>query len=78
MKTYRDDAIIWVVDAVLEDIRLGLEMNLSRMNQRRISMMKFLGELYNYQLVESNVIFRTLYTMLTFGYGLNGEWVWSS
>ena len=30
-------------------------------------MVKFLGELYNYRLVDSAVIFKTLYSFITFG-----------
>ena len=56
----------------MEDIRLGLELNIPKMNQRRFAGMKFLGELYSYQLVESNVVFRALYLMLQFGATLDG------
>ncbi|XP_014679129.1 PREDICTED: LOW QUALITY PROTEIN: regulator of nonsense transcripts 2-like, partial [Priapulus caudatus] len=58
-----------VVDAVLEDMRLGMEVNHPRMNQRRVSGAKFLGELYNYRLVESAVVFKMLYSLVTFGGG---------
>lgn len=68
----QEDAVVRVVDGVLEDIRLGLELNLPKMNQRRFSGIKYLGELYSYQLVESNVVFRTLYLMLQFGATLDG------
>ena len=61
-----------MVDGVLEDVRLGLELNISKMNQRRFSGLKVLGELYSYQLVESNVVFRTLYLMLQFGATIDG------
>ncbi len=30
-------------------------------------MVKYLGELYNYRMVESSIIFKTLYTLITFG-----------
>ena len=33
-----------VVDGVLEEIRLGMEINNPEMSQRRISSVKFLGE----------------------------------
>lgn len=56
-----------VVDGVLEDIRLCMEINLPKYNQRRIAMVKYLGELYNYRMVESADIFRTLYLLITFG-----------
>ncbi|TPX76804.1 hypothetical protein CcCBS67573_g01935 [Chytriomyces confervae] len=59
---------ISVVNGVLEEIRLGLETNLFKQNQRRISCARFLGEMYNYRLVESSTVFDTLYLLLRFGY----------
>lgn len=53
---------------VLEEIRLGLELNDYGMQQRRIAHMRFLGELYNYEHVDSSVIFETLYLILIFGH----------
>ena len=44
-----------------------MEINLPKYNQRRISVVKFLAELYNYRLVDSGVIFRVLYSLITFG-----------
>jgi len=56
-----------IIDAVLEDIRWNLEFPISKFNQRRVSMVKYLAELYNYRMVESSVIFKVLYTLITFG-----------
>ncbi|TGZ65650.1 hypothetical protein CRM22_005760 [Opisthorchis felineus] len=64
-----------VVDNVIEDIRVGMELNLSQLNQRRISMVKYLGLLYNYCLVDSPVIFKMLYSLLTFGVSLDNNFV---
>ncbi len=64
---YHEQIGIHVVDAVIEDIRLGLELNLAKYNQRRVSMVKYLAELYNYRMVESSIIFKTLYTLITYG-----------
>ncbi|KAF6134865.1 hypothetical protein GIB67_002266 [Kingdonia uniflora] len=66
---YHDEFAIAVVDEVLEEIRLGLELNEYGMQQRRITYMRFLGELYNYQHIDSSVIFETLYLILVFGHG---------
>uniref|UniRef100_A0A7N6BML9 Regulator of nonsense transcripts 2 n=1 Tax=Anabas testudineus TaxID=64144 RepID=A0A7N6BML9_ANATE len=70
---YQEDVGIHVVDGVLEDIRLGMEVNQPKFNQRRISSAKFLGELYNYRMVESAVIFRTLFSFISFGVNLDGS-----
>ncbi|XP_052213550.1 regulator of nonsense transcripts 2-like isoform X2 [Dreissena polymorpha] len=70
---YHETVAIQVVDGVLEDIRLGMEINHPKYNQRRVSCAKFLGELYNYRMVESAVIFKTLYTFITFGVSTNDE-----
>lgn len=57
-----------VVDNVLENITLGLETNDFKNNQRRLAEVKYLGELYNYKMVDSPVIFDSLYRLVTFGH----------
>ncbi|KAH6806703.1 regulator of nonsense transcripts UPF2 [Perilla frutescens var. frutescens] len=69
LSRYHDDFAVAVVDEVLEEIRVGLELNEYGMQQQRIAYMRFLGELYNYELVDSSVIFDTLYLILNFGHG---------
>ena len=64
---YQERVAVRVTDGLIEDIRVGLEINHPKFNQRRMSCVKYLGELYNYRMVESNVIFRTLYTFINFG-----------
>ncbi|XP_046405621.1 regulator of nonsense transcripts 2 isoform X2 [Ischnura elegans] len=60
---------VQVVDAVLEDIRMCMEIGHPKYNQRRIAMIMYLGELYNYRMVESGDIFKVLYSLITFGVG---------
>ncbi|XP_048446405.1 regulator of nonsense transcripts UPF2 isoform X2 [Pyrus x bretschneideri] len=69
LSRYHDEFAVSVVDEVLEEIRVGLELNEYGMQQRRIAHMRFLGELYNYEHVDSSVIFETLYLTLAFGHG---------
>ncbi|XP_047315125.1 regulator of nonsense transcripts UPF2 isoform X1 [Impatiens glandulifera] len=69
LSRYHDDFAVAVVDEVLEEIRVGLELNDYGMQQRRIAHMRFLGELYSYEQLESSVIFDTLYLILMFGHG---------
>ncbi|BDD59213.1 hypothetical protein MAP00_004437 [Monascus purpureus] len=65
---YHQDFVIGIVDDVLEHITLGLEQNDFKFNQKRIAEVKYLGELYNYKMVDSPVIFDTLYRIVTFGH----------
>lgn len=46
---YHDWLASDITDAVLEDIRLGMEVTNPKLNQRRTAMVKFLGEMYNYR-----------------------------
>lgn len=62
-----------VVDGVLEEIRLGMEVNHPKYNQQRVSVVHYLGELYNYRMVESSVIFKVLYSFITFAVNCNGS-----
>lgn len=65
--SYQEEVGTRVVDGVLEDIRLGMEVNLPKFNQRRVAQIKYLGEMYNYRIVESSDIFKVLYSLITFG-----------
>lgn len=59
-----------VLDDIVEYVQLGMERNIFRENQQRIAMVKYLGELYNFKMIDSNLIFDILYLILTYGYGI--------
>ncbi|KAL2825296.1 armadillo-type protein [Aspergillus cavernicola] len=65
---YHQGFVIGVVDNILEYITLGLEQNDFKFNQKRIAEVKYLGELYNYKMIDSPVVFDTLYRIITFGH----------
>lgn len=66
------------MDGVLEDIRLGLEANTKNLNQRRVAMVRYIGELYNYRLVESNDIFKVSLYKHLFVYTIKGVFLSSN
>ena len=57
-----------LIDALLEEIRIGLETNVFKFNPKSIAQVRYLAEFYNYRLLKNEIIFQTLYFMLTFGY----------
>ncbi|KAI9669467.1 MAG: hypothetical protein M1817_004692 [Caeruleum heppii] len=65
---YHQDFVIGVIDDLLESVAVGLEQNDFRQNQRRVSEVKYLGELYNYKMVDSPIIFDAMYRIVTFGH----------
>ncbi|KAL9111801.1 MAG: hypothetical protein Q9227_003860 [Pyrenula ochraceoflavens] len=65
---YHQDFVITVIDNLLEQITLGLEQNDFKYNQRRIAEARYLGELYNYKMIDSSVVFDTLYQVVVFGH----------
>ncbi|KAL1964419.1 hypothetical protein VTN77DRAFT_6977 [Rasamsonia byssochlamydoides] len=65
---YHQEFVIGIVDNVLESITLGLEQNDFKFNQKRIAEVKYLGELYNYKIIDSPVIFDALYRIVVFGH----------
>jgi len=67
---YHIDFVIALVDSVFEYIRTGLELNLFVHNQRRLAIVRYLGELYNFRIVETATIFDTLYLIVGFGHGI--------
>ncbi|KAK7957037.1 mRNA decay protein [Apiospora aurea] len=66
---YHPEFVISVMDTVIESVDNGLEQNDFKYNQRRIAEVKYLGELYNYRMLDHPVIFETLYRVMTFGHG---------
>jgi regulator of nonsense transcripts 2 len=40
-------------------------------NQRRLAMVRYLGELYNFRVIDTVTIFDTLYLIVGFGYGID-------
>lgn len=73
LSRYHDDFAVVVVDEVLEEIRVGLELNDYAMQQQRLAHMRFLGELYNYECIDSSVIFETLNLIIVFGHGTSEQ-----
>ncbi|XP_058812467.1 regulator of nonsense transcripts 2 [Topomyia yanbarensis] len=73
LSSYQEKAVIKVIDAVFEDIRAGLEIHDTKLAQRRIAMAKYLGELYNYRLVESGNVLNTLYSIISLGVSFSHE-----
>ena len=59
-----------MVDNVIESVSFGLEQNDFKFYQRRLAEVKYLGELYNYRMLEHPVIFEIMYKILTFGHGM--------
>ncbi|KAF4634949.1 hypothetical protein G7Y89_g3148 [Cudoniella acicularis] len=66
---YHQDFVTTVIDNLLEYVVVGLEQNDFKFNQRRLAEVKYLGELYNYRMVDHPVIFDTMYRIMTFGHG---------
>ncbi|XP_055529686.1 regulator of nonsense transcripts 2 [Wyeomyia smithii] len=73
LSSYQEKVVVKVIDAVFEDIRAGLEIHDTKLAQRRIAMAKYLGELYNYRLVESGNVLNTLYSIISLGVSFSHE-----
>lgn len=68
LSRYHPEFTLNIVDQVLEDVRSGMEDNIFQYNQRRISTIKYLGELYMYRAVNTPVIFDVLWSLISFGH----------
>lgn len=73
LSSYQEKAVTRVIDGVFEDIRAGLEIHSPKLAQRRIAMAKYLGELYIYRLIESQNVFNTLYSIISYGVTWNND-----
>lgn len=57
-------SIVFIVDLLCEDILTELKLNDFRKAQYRILMIKFYGELHCYNIIDCNMIFKMLFTLL--------------
>jgi regulator of nonsense transcripts 2 len=64
LSNYHENIAIDFVDAVLEEIQVGLEQDDFTQHQHRVSVMILLGEMSNIRFVDSNIIFNVLYLVL--------------
>lgn len=60
------DFVISCVDNLLEQLQLSLEKNDYRDTPNRVRMIKLIGELFNYRLLDTTVILQTLYQLIGF------------
>nr|XP_018259411.1 uncharacterized protein I303_08339 [Kwoniella dejecticola CBS 10117]OBR81569.1 hypothetical protein I303_08339 [Kwoniella dejecticola CBS 10117] len=68
LQRYHPEFSISVVEQVMEDIRIGMEENIFKHNQKRIATIRYLGELYMYRVIGAGVVFETLWSLLSFGH----------
>ncbi|PWN50734.1 ARM repeat-containing protein [Violaceomyces palustris] len=68
LQAYHSDFTVSAIDQVFENIRTGMENNIFKHNQRRVATVKYLGELYNYRLINSSIVFDQLWSFTTFGH----------
>ncbi|KAM3139094.1 hypothetical protein pb186bvf_008905 [Paramecium bursaria] len=57
-----------IVDGIMDEIQNGLEDNQINLRQRRITMIRMVGQLYDYQIIEQDLIFQILYLLIENGH----------
>ena len=70
---YHDTLLVTIVDELLEEIRAGLERTSPPKPQRLVACCKLLAELYNTKVLDTPVLFDTLFFILSFGYGASSS-----
>ncbi|KIW08711.1 hypothetical protein, variant [Verruconis gallopava] len=68
LRKHHLDFVISVIDTLIEHITFGLEINDFKFNQKRIAEVRYLGELYCEKVVDSRLIFDTLFKIITYGH----------
>ena len=72
LRSRRPNLATKVVDTILEEVQRGLDAPQRRETQRLIGVVRLLGELYNFKVVSSTLIFDFLYHVLNYGHYSNG------
>jgi regulator of nonsense transcripts 2 len=56
--------VVRLIDHVFEQVLRGIEENDFKDAQRRVSIMKFIGECYNFKIIHTDDLFSMLYTII--------------
>lgn len=65
---HRPRFVVKLVDTVLEELYRGMQLPHKRDVQKLLGVTKLLGELFNYSVVSSNIVFDALYWFLSHGH----------
>lgn len=68
LRKHHLDFVISIIDSIIESITFGLEINDFKFNQKRVAEVRYLGELYCEKVVDSKLIFDTLFKIVTYGH----------
>ncbi|KAI3407600.1 Regulator of nonsense transcripts upf2 [Globodera pallida] len=66
LSDHHDWVGVRVLDDVLEFVRLSMELNITRLQQRTICSVAYLGQLFNYNVCNTATLFKALYQLITF------------
>ncbi|CAI4053192.1 hypothetical protein SUVZ_15G2330 [Saccharomyces uvarum] len=66
--SYHRDFVIRCIDQILENIERGLEVNDYGQNMHRVSNVRYLTEIFNYEMIKSDVLLDTIYHIIRFGH----------
>jgi regulator of nonsense transcripts 2 len=73
LKEYHPNFLDNIINTVMEEIRIGLERNDFNDNQHKILMCILLAQFYIHKLINSDMVFYTLYMILTYNPDWNSE-----
>lgn len=69
--TYHRNFVIQVVDQILENIDIGLEIDDFSKNLQRIAQVRYLTEIFNLEMIKSNVLLDVIYQIIRYGHYQN-------
>jgi regulator of nonsense transcripts 2 len=68
--------IVMVLDHIFEQVTRGVEENDFKDAQRRVSVMKFVAECFNYKVIHTDTLFCLLYKLINWDIISNTEDAW--
>jgi regulator of nonsense transcripts 2 len=66
LREYHRPFVVKVIDAIFEEIIRQSERNDFKESQRRVAMMKFIGECYNFKVIHTQTLFDLLYKLMNY------------
>ena len=71
LRRYHRPFVIALMDQIFEEIERSCERNDFKESQRRIALIKFIGECYNFRVVRTQTLFDLLYRLININWALS-------
>ena len=71
LRSFHRPFVIQLMDQIFEELDRSFERNDFKESQRRVALIRFIGECYNYRVLRTNTLFDILYRLVNINWNMD-------